>query len=152
MSGSLMAVGWREWLRLPDLGVRLVKTKIDTGARSSAIHADEVVRVRRRGRDYVEFTISPKQRSHRGSVRASARLLDERRIRSSNGLYDIRPVIETHIDVGGEIWPIELTLARRDLMGFRMLLGRQAMRGRLLVDPSRSYLTRRVKVKNKSPR
>jgi hypothetical protein len=93
----------------------------------------------------VRFTIHPKQRSKRGAVTATALLVDQRRVRSSNGTQETRPVIETVVDIGGEQWPIELTLTSRDVMGFRMLLGRQAMRGHALVDPGRSFLTRKVK-------
>ena len=133
-------IGWREWVSLPDLGVARVKAKIDTGARSSALHAFAVERVRRRGKDLVRFAIHPLQRSSRREVVAEAEMVDERIVRSSNGVHALRPVILTRVELLGEAWPIELTLASRDEMGFRMLLGRQAMRGRFLIDPGRSYL------------
>ncbi len=133
-------IGWREWVALPELGVTRIKAKIDTGARSSALHAFAVERVRRRGKDVVRFAIHPLQRSSRREVVAEAEMVDERTVRSSNGVHALRPVIITRIELLGETWPIELTLASRDEMGFRMLLGRQAMRGRFLIDPGRSYM------------
>lgn len=133
-------IGWREWVALPDLAVSRVKAKIDTGARSSALHAFGVERVRRRGKDLVRFAIHPLQRSSRREVVAEAEMVDERIVRSSNGVHAIRPVILTRLELLGDAWLIELTLASRDEMGFRMLLGRQAMRGRFLIDPGRSYL------------
>lgn len=145
MKTEKQVVGWREWVRLPDLGVRLVKAKIDTGARTSSLHADDVRFLTRGGKRLVRFVIHPKQRTSRGAIEATAPLLDMRRVRSSNGMTELRPVIRTQLDVGGECWAIELTLTLRDLMGFRMLLGRQALQGRAIVDPGRSFLTRKVK-------
>jgi hypothetical protein len=91
----------------------------------------------------VRFAIHPLQRSAKREVMAEAELLDERVVRSSNGVLARRAVITTRIELLGETWPIEMTLASRDEMGFRMLLGRQAMRGRFLIDPGRSYMTGR---------
>lgn len=146
-----LVVGWREWLHLPDLNVQLIKAKVDTGARTSSLHAENV-RIETHGeQEMVFFTVHPKQRSRVQGVEASAPLLERRWVRSSNGSQDLRPVILTRIDVGGLIYPVELTLTRRDMMGFRMLIGRQAMRGRMLVDPARSFLTRKVKKKEKAP-
>jgi hypothetical protein len=136
-------IGWREWVALPDLGVTRIKAKIDTGARSSAIHAFGLEHFRRRGHDIVRFTIHPLQRSNKRVVIAEAEMVDERIVRSSNGVHALRPVIITRLEILGESWPIELTLASRDEMGFRMLLGRQAIRSRFLIDPGRSYLAGR---------
>jgi hypothetical protein len=136
-------IGWREWVALPDLAVSRIKAKIDTGARSSALHAFAVERFKRRGKDLVRFAIHPLQRSSRREVVAEAEMLGERIVRSSNGVNALRPVIITRLELLGEAWPIELTLASRDEMGFRMLLGRQAMRGRFLIDPGRSYMAGR---------
>jgi hypothetical protein len=136
-------VGWREYLALPDLGVTRIKAKIDTGARSSALHAFNVERFRRRGKIMVRFAIQPLQRSNKKVVVAEAEMVDERVVRSSNGVHDLRPVIITTVELLGQSWPIELTLASRDAMGFRMLLGRQALVDRFLIDPGRSYLAGR---------
>ena len=140
-------VGWREYLALPDLGVRRIKAKIDTGARSSALHAFNVERFRRRGKIMVRFAIQPLQRSNKRVVIAEAEMIDERVVRSSNGVHDLRPVIITSVELLGQSWPIELTLASRDAMGFRMLLGRLALVDRFLIDPGRSYLGGRPKRK-----
>lgn len=144
MTREKAVIGWREWLRLPQLGVDLIKAKVDTGARTSALHADDIRIVRRGGRRFVRFTVHPKQRSRRVAVEAIAPLVAERRVRSSSGDSEVRPVIVTRVNVGGDEWPIEISLTRRDVMGFRMLLGRQALRGHTVVDPGRSYVTRKV--------
>lgn len=134
-------IGWREWVALPDLKISLIKAKIDTGARSSALHAHDVEVIRRRGREVVRFKIHPLQRETAHEVQAEAELVDERWVRSSSGHRMRRPVILTTVEINGQQWPIELTLTSRDEMGFRMLLGRQAMRKRFLVDPARSFLS-----------
>jgi hypothetical protein len=138
-----MVLGWREWARLPDLGVRAIKVKLDTGARTSALHAFGLRRYVRDGADMVRFEIHSLQRSAVSTVEADAVVIDEREVRNSGGGTEIRPVVRTTIQIGESRWPIELTLTRRDEMGFRMLLGRQALRGRALVDPGRSFLAGR---------
>lgn len=141
-SGAATAaiIGWREWIALPTLGVQVIKAKIDTGARSSALHAFAVERFEQAGRAMVRFHAHPIQRNDDYIVTAEAALLEERMVRNSGGQEELRPVIETLVQVGGAVWAIELTLTNRDEMGFRMLLGRQAVRRRYLVDPGRSYL------------
>jgi hypothetical protein len=133
-------IGWREWVALPDLPVDRIKAKIDTGARSSAIHAFNVRRFQRDGVHWVRFAVHPQQRSARGEVVVEAPVLEYRTVRSSGGHETIRPVIITKVAWNGLAWNVELTLAARDAMGFRMLLGRQAIRGRMVVDPGKSYL------------
>ena len=133
-------IGWREWVSLPDLGIRSIKAKIDTGARSSALHAFDVEIFRRRGRDMVRFCVHPLQRNHRATVMAEVELFDRRVVRSSNGDARLRPVILTEMVLMGEKRTMELTLMDRGTMGFRMLLGRQAIRGHFVVDPNRSFL------------
>ena len=142
-----MIVGWREWVALPELGIALIKAKVDTGARTSALHARDIEYFRRKKKRWVRFTVHPKQRSTKKAVTCVAPLVEERTIRSSNGVAQVRPVIATQIDVGGEVWEIELTLTDRDVMGFRMLLGRQAVRGHALVDPGTSFATRKVRTR-----
>lgn len=149
MKRAPLQIGWREWVRLPDLGVNLIKAKVDTGARTSALHAEDVRFLVRAGRRMVRFTLHPKQRNRRTAVTATAPVVDERIVRSSNGEQELRPVIETTIDIGGHEWPIELTLTRRDVMGFRMLLGRQALRRQVIIDPGRSFLTRKVRTRRR---
>lgn len=135
----MRAIGWREWLSLPELHIDRIKAKVDTGARSSSLHASNVERFTHRRRDMVRFRIHPVQRKSSVVIDAEAPLHDMRHVRSSSGEAEERPVIVTTLELMGERWPIELTLTRRDVMGFRMLLGRQAIRGRFTVDPGRSY-------------
>ena len=132
-------LGWREWASLPDLGVDHIKVKLDTGARTSSLHAFELKRFVRGDIDMVRFEVHPHQRSARDPVLVERAVIDERWVRNSGGQRELRPVIETTVSIGGRTWPIELTLTRRDAMGFRMLLGRQALKRRALVDPGRSF-------------
>ena len=132
--------GWREWIALPELGIDFIKAKLDTGARTSALHAVRLVNLERDGAEWVRFTIHPRQRSTKNSLRVELPVLEWRKITSSNGVRQKRPVIVTDISFFGQTWPIELTLTNRKNMGFRMLLGREALRQRLVVDSSRSYI------------
>lgn len=136
----LPVIGWREWVALPDLGIAGIKAKIDTGARSSAIHAFEVETFQEQGQCLVRFKVHPLQRDSLFAVAAMAPLADQRLIRNSGGQTQLRALIETSLKIGDQIWPIELSLTNRDVMGFRLLLGRQAIRHRFLVDSGRSYL------------
>lgn len=136
-------IGWREWARLPDLTDIAIKAKIDTGARTSAIHAWRIQRFSEAGAPWVRFELHPVQKENRTRIACALPIHDEREVRSSNGETAIRIVVKTKLKLGTRIWPIELTLARRDQMGFRMLIGRTALRRRVLIDPSASYLTGR---------
>jgi hypothetical protein len=136
----LPIIGWREHLALPDLGIKEVKAKIDTGARSSALHAFDVVIFECDGKKRVRFKVHPYQRDTTRTVTTEAELLEQRQVRSSGGHSQVRPVIQTTVELNGDRWLIELTLTNRDVMGFRMLLGRQAVRRRFLVDAGRSFL------------
>lgn len=133
-------VGWREWVGLPDLLDVPIKAKVDTGARTSALHAFSLRLTEAGGTTTAHFQIHPTQRSISGSVYASCEVLGFRQVRSSNGRTENRPVIRTTALLGEVRWPIEVTLTSRDTMGFRMLLGRSALKRRFLVDPGRSYL------------
>lgn len=113
--------------------------KLDTGARTSSLHAFDMVRFERDGKPMVRFEIHPHQRSSKGAVGVEVEVVDKRWVRNSGGGRELRPVIETEVRIGDVTWPIELTLTRRDQMGFRMLLGRQALRKRALVDPGGSF-------------
>jgi len=136
---SLPTIGWREWVGLPDLGIDIIKAKVDTGARSSSIHAFRIEEFRRRGDLWVRFQVHPIQRKSSGVVTTEAKVLEFRTVRSSSGRAALRPVIVTSVSLLGDTWPVELTLANRDTMGFRMLLGREAFRRRFLVDAGSSY-------------
>lgn len=133
-------LGWREWVRLPDLlGGEAVKAKVDTGARTSAIHAWDVEEETRDDGTWLRFNLHPRQDDDDHIVTAGARLLETREVRSSNGETELRMVVETTLALGPDEFPIELTLTNRDQMGFRMLLGRTALSGHALVDPGTSY-------------
>lgn len=138
-AAQLPVIGWREWVSLPDLGIAGIKAKIDTGARSSSLHAFDVRVFEDNGKTFVRFKVHPLQRSSRETVLAEASVLEFRHVRSSSGHGANRPVIVTTVGLLGQAWPIEITLANRDDMGFRMLLGREAVRGRMLVDAGQSY-------------
>ncbi len=139
-STDLSKIGWREWISLPDLSLTGIKVKIDTGARSSALHAFDIEFFKHNNLDFVRFKVHPYQFNDTDTVTAEAELLDIRNVRNSGGQSQSRPVIKTNVMLGEQLWPIELTLTNRDVMGFRMLLGRQAVRRRFLVDSGRSYL------------
>jgi hypothetical protein len=133
-------IGWREWLALPDLGIGEIKAKIDTGARSSALHAYGLEHFRSGGRSMVRFHVHPYQRNDRRSVLAEAEMVEQRKVRDSGGHSEMRPVIRTIARLRDRTWIIDITLTNRDEMGFRMLLGRQALVNRFLIDPARSFL------------
>lgn len=140
---ELPPIGWREWLALPSLGILAIKAKIDTGARSSALHAFDIEMFQRETKPMVRFRVHPWQRSDEGMIVAEAPLAGQRFVRNSGGVQTLRPVIITEVELAGRRWPIEVTLTARDAMGFRMLLGREAIRRRFWVDPGRSYLAGR---------
>lgn len=135
-------IGWREWLALPELGVDVIKVKVDTGARSSAIHAHNVTCYERDGQQRVRFTIRPRQRDASVQIKADCELHDMRHVRSSTGHEQLRPVIITPVTLKGVTFDIELTLTNRDAMGFRMLLGRSAVRKRFLINAGRSFISK----------
>ncbi len=137
----LLTIGWREWISLPNLGIMQIKAKIDTGARSSALHAFNIKIFKEKDKQRIRFKVHPVQRDTINTVIAEADLLEWREVRNSGGKAELRPVIVTTVELMGKQWPIELTLTNRDAMGFRMLLGRQALKGRFLIDCEKSYLS-----------
>jgi len=148
--GKTLCFGWREWVTLPELGLPLIKAKVDTGARTSALHAFELHAFEENGKRRVRFRIHPKQHNSIDETVCVADIVDERVVRDSGGHEERRFVIETPIRMGEHEWPIEITLTSRDDMLFRMLLGRTALKGRAIVDPSRSYqVGKKMKKKSK---
>lgn len=133
-------IGWREWITLPELHIEQIKVKIDSGARTSALHAENIRMIKNRdGSTTVSFSVVPSQ-DKKKRVKAKATLVDRRWVRSSTGAATLRPVISTLMKIGGKAWPIEITLVNRDPMGFRMLVGRQALGHGFLIDPAKSFL------------
>jgi hypothetical protein len=133
-------IGWREWIGFPDFGTFQVKAKIDTGARTSAIHATNIEAFERDGRQLVRFCLFPHQDDHQTFVECVAPMTEKRVITDSGGHEEERFVITSEILLGETRWTIEMSLTQRDDMGFRMLLGRTAIRGRFLVNPGASYM------------
>ena len=150
----LPVIGWREWVGLPQLGIKSIKVKVDTGARSSSLHAFDLEEFDRDGEKWVRFNLHPVQRKKEPVVMAEAKVLEYRYVRSSSGKAARRPVILTDVELLGIAWSVELTLANRDEMGFRMLLGREAFRRRFLIDAGKSYYggkpNRKTKPKRRS--
>lgn len=134
-----VVVGWREWVALPQAGLEWVKAKIDTGARSSAIHAFDLEAFDRDGAEWVRFSIHPWQKSDEDHVELSLPVLDRREVRSSNGQVEQRYAVGLDVTLAGRTITTVMTLSNRDEMGFRMLIGREALERGFLVDSSRSY-------------
>jgi len=135
-----MVIGWREWVGFPDLGIPQIKAKVDTGARTSCLHAFLVEPFERNGVAWVRFDIHPNQRSSKDVLSCAAPVLDRRLVRDSGGHEELRYVIETTVSIGDRMHAVEVTLTDRDSMKFRVLLGRTAMSGQYIVDPDSSYL------------
>lgn len=140
LKSDLEFVGWRESVSLPKFKLLDLKAKIDTGAKTSALHADEIEFITVKGKKYVRFSIETDE----GLKKViKSRFLEEREIKSSTGQKTIRPVVKTKIRMGKSEFEIEITLINRDLMGFKMLIGREALNGRFLINPARSYLLKK---------
>ncbi len=132
-------IGCEEWIRIPELNIPAIKARIDSGAKTSTLHAYNIQTFEDGGKTYVRFDIHPVQHNRRVSIRCKAELADRRIVKSSTGDREKRYVIKTPITLGGETWDIEVTLTNRDTMGYRMLIGREAMKGRFIVDPEQHF-------------
>lgn len=133
-------IGWREKAALPELGVKSISLKVDSGAKTSAIHASRIEYFHMGKRKMVRFRLHPRHNDTEAWVTAEALLVEKRWVKSSTGSRTLRPVIRTDIVLSGIKWEIEVTLVNRDMMGFRMLLGREGFSRRFLVDASKSYI------------
>jgi ribosomal protein S6--L-glutamate ligase len=140
-------LGWEEWVALPELGLPAIKAKVDTGARTSALHAVFVEPFGPARNQKVRFGVHPIPRRDDIEIVCLARVVDRRQVTSSNGEREIRYVISTQIQIGERAWPIEVTLTNRDAMSYRMLLGRQAIAEGILVDPAASFRQPRLRYK-----
>ncbi|MCP5361954.1 MAG: ATP-dependent zinc protease [Hyphomicrobiales bacterium] len=143
-----MIIGWQEWIALPELGVSAVKAKVDTGAKTSSLHAYHIEEYTYNGAPHVRFEVHPVQRNQRITRVCEAKIIDYRKVKSSSGESEERPVIVTQLSLGDATWEIELNLTNRDYMGFRMLLGREALRQRLLIDAGSHFLHGRKTAKS----
>ncbi|MEL6361515.1 MAG: RimK/LysX family protein [Pseudomonadota bacterium] len=138
---SLLEIGWREMVSLPDLSDEPIRVKVDTGAATSALHAFKIKEFAGDdGQDWIRFLIHPRHKAKRPECECVAPIKTRRRIRSSNGQVQERVIIRTRLKLGGRSWPIDLSLTNRDEMGFRMLLGREALKPKIVIHPSKSYL------------
>jgi len=140
-SSSLTTVGWREWVSLPELNLPGIKAKVDTGAKTSALHAFKIEPFTRDKQDFVRFLIHPIQKNNDLVIQCESEIIDQRQVTDSGGHKELRYVIKTNLQLGNHQWSIDMTLTNRDNMRFRMLLGRRAMKNKLIVDSAQSYLS-----------
>lgn len=140
MPQNKVIFGSEEWFSFPDLGIPTIKARVDSGAKTSALHAINITPFIKDDVNWVKFDINPIQNNLKTVLHCEAPLVDKRIVKSSSGFREQRYVIQTTLDIGNDSWPIEMTLTNRDSMGFRMLLGREAMSGRVLVDPEQIYM------------
>jgi len=140
MPQNKIILGSEEWCSFPELGIPAIKARVDSGAKTSALHAINIAPFINEGENWVKFDINPIQNNLKTVIHCEAKLIDKRIVKSSSGFREQRYVIQTNLKIGSDSWEIEMTLTNRDSMGFRMLLGREAMSGRILVDPEQKYL------------
>jgi hypothetical protein len=142
-------IGWREWVALPELGVKAIQAKVDTGADSSSLHAFNQERFEKEGIEYIRFEIHPRKRSGRGTVECETPIVMDRKVKNPGGRIEVRPVISTSLILKGIPIRALINLTERDEMTFRMLIGRRTMRGKFLVNPGRSYLGPQPEIKKR---
>jgi len=142
-----LLIGWQEWCALPKLLVPAIKAKIDSGAKTSALHAFDIRPFHRHGELYVHFIVHPLQRSKKIPTSCTALVVDQRTVMNSGGHKELRYVINTMVTLGQMTWDIEITLTNRDPMTFRMLLGRNALKGHLIIDPGKTLSQGKLSLK-----
>jgi ribosomal protein S6--L-glutamate ligase len=140
MDTPFLIVGWKEWVAIPELELPAIKAKIDTGAATSSLHAYDIKYVSIKGVPYVRYNLHPLQKSKKITRSCLSRLYDKRSVKSSSGLSRKRPVIRVTLKIGNFEWEIEVNLTNRDSMGMRMLIGREALRGKILVNSGHKFL------------
>ena len=145
-SSKLIQVGWNEWCSLPELNIPFIKAKIDTGAKTSSLHAFDIQADTQK--NIVQFTVHPVQGDTKITIPCQATIVDTRNVMSSNGHIEPRYVIKTPIILGEKQWKIEVTLSNRDPLQYRMLLGREALKKRVLVDPQHDSLLCKIRKKD----
>ena len=146
-----LKIGWKEWVSLPDLPVPAIKAKVDTGARTSALHVDHVTVITKPSGRWVRYVVRPLRKHPEIEVRCESRLVDQRNIKNSGGQVESRYVIETTVVLGGAAWPVMLSLTNRDDMLFKMLLGRTALGNNTIIYPGKKYLTGKLRIKTCYP-
>jgi hypothetical protein len=146
-----LTVGWKEWVALPDLQIPAIKAKVDTGARTSALHASQITIVPKPSGNWVRFVVQPLRRSPEIEIQCESKLLDKRDIKNSGGQIESRYIIETTIMLGGAMWSTMLSLTSREDMLFRMLIGRTSLSDKATIHPGEKYLTGKLKVKKCYP-
>jgi ribosomal protein S6--L-glutamate ligase len=148
MNSNKIILGSEEWCSFPELGIPAIKARVDSGAKTSALHAINIAPFMKDGENWVKFDINPIQNNLKTVIHCEAKLIDKRVVKSSSGFREQRYVIQTELKIDSGNWAIEMTLTNRDSMGFRMLLGREAMSGRVLVDPEQKYLLGQTSTEN----
>lgn len=139
-------IGWQEWVAFPELGIKKIKAKIDTGAKTSALHAEEIeIYKTKTGIQRARFFVVPLKSKPHYRIHCSAELIDQRFVRSSNGQRELRTTVITNLEINDFDYPIELTLTNRDSMGFRLLIGRSALAKNFIVDPHHTLMLGRKK-------
>jgi len=144
-------IGWKEWVALPDLKIPAIKAKVDTGARTSALHASQISAFTKPSGRWVRYVVRPLRRHPEIEIQCESKLLDRRDIKNSGGQVETRYVIETTVVLGGATWSTTLSLTSREDMLFRMLIGRTTLNDNIIIHPGDKYLTGKMKLKKCYP-